>query len=422
MPGQRTIHATMSRRKASNVEVSEAEVSEQDDERPPPSSASLFAEVAGAKGWDHLLLYRIDPAEEEGFLVQLPISATEHDIRGRFGGGRFRVQARDAAKKIKATREITIAGDPVFLSKAATNKWRRAQGLPLLEEVAAAQPAGIGITDIMGLLQTMQAASTAQMQQFAQMQAAEQARRENERRADDERRREEDRRREDQMRREAEESRAREREYFSTMINVIATAKAPAAAPASPPIEVVMGAFTQGLDLAQKLRPPAPAPDDDEEEGEEQPPATSGDPVAQMVQGSVRGIIDALVSRATGTPAPAPAPAALPPVPDDGNAVTLTGELASKVRAMVAAAQASGRDPNAVLDKAVTVASKAMIEKPNAAAAAAAASAPTSSSSSSSSSSSAPDPAKQKAARTIMAAVDARKEANGTAASSSPPS
>lgn len=71
---------------------------------------------------------RTDPAE--GHLGFVEPDANEVTIKSRWGGGSFRLEAKNEQGRVVKVRSLIIAGDPVFESDIAEARWRRLNGLP----------------------------------------------------------------------------------------------------------------------------------------------------------------------------------------------------------------------------------------------------------------------------------------------------
>lgn len=326
------------------------------DEGAPEGGAPLFP--GASDEWTQVHVERVEPVEEEGFLGRLPISATEQEIRGRWGGGRYLVRAMNARGQFKQNRTISIAGDPVFVSEVNAERWRRGLGVASSGRAGASSPApapapqGLGLGEVMTLIQTLQASAQQQQQAWLQQQRADDERRRREDEQREERRRREDQEREERRAREANEARSRDQQFLGTMLQLIASK--PAAAPDSG--KATMEAFTLGLTTALKLKGGGGGEDEDDDQGEDE----GG--VAEVVKGAVRGLVDAVADRAgvgKGSSSSASSSSSAPALPAaSSEPVTITGALGDQVKEFVAKASAAGKDPNALLAGAVGVLSK----------------------------------------------------------------
>lgn len=348
-----------------------------EDDGAPTGGVPLFPKQGS--DWSYIDVSRVDPPEEVGFLGRMDLHATEETIKGRFGGGKYTVRARNEKHQVMTNRTIDIAGDPIFLSDSARDAWLRGRGRekeipPRTGQPVAAAPAAqsFGVAEMVALFQGMQQMQMQQHTAAMAAQAEERRAREAEIQRREDRQREEDRRREDQRRAEEnqreerrlaeeERARARDREFMTTMINVV-TAKPGGEAGQ-------MAAFTNGLTLALKMAGTGGGGRDDDDDGEE-------DPIAETVRGVVKGLGDAVSSRIGAPAAAPPAVPALPPVaPGQPEPVTFTGPLAAQVGEFVRKAQAAGKNPEALLAGGVDVMMKSLAKPSNGAAGVAAAAA-----------------------------------------------
>lgn len=317
-----------------------------------PRGAALFSDKEFAEDWDHLAIIRTEPAEDEGFLGRVTIDTTEEQLRARFGGGTFKVQARDQGGNYKGQRTIKISGEPIFSSPAAEAKYRRANLLPAKPidgpppPAPAAAPA-FGAAEIVTLMATMQAAADKSLQAFMQMQQEQQRQADERRRADDRER--DERRRADDERRAREDANNRERDQM-LFKSLLETARGGGSSGDQ------LSAFTQGMTVVTKMTEqiranmPAAAAGGKDDDDDEKP----DDPTATAVQAGARGLVDAIIGRMTGQGAAAAAPAvpALPPVAAPGS-ITLTGEQAAAAAELVRVARENGVDPDAIFSDAM---------------------------------------------------------------------
>lgn len=132
-----------------------------DDDDKRFEGTPLF-EIVGDKKPDRILVERTDP--EEGTLGTCPPHWTEADIKGKWGGGTFKLQARDQKNKPMkgGFRTVVIAGDPIFESEIAERRWKRQQGV---REPSAAGAATPGISDVVTLIKQQEATAKTEAQQ-----------------------------------------------------------------------------------------------------------------------------------------------------------------------------------------------------------------------------------------------------------------
>jgi len=97
-----------------------------DDPKVNPDLGPLFdlnPEAASKHTWTRV--YREEPIDE-GHLDDLPATGDKRDIKRRWGGGCYKVQAIDEKKKILATDgNVKIAGDPIFENNLAQKRYER---------------------------------------------------------------------------------------------------------------------------------------------------------------------------------------------------------------------------------------------------------------------------------------------------------
>lgn len=318
---------------------------------------------------------RIDPPE--GFLGKLEPESTEGDILAKWGGGEFRIQGKNEQGKVVRSRQITLAGDPLFISRVFEARWRRQNGLPALDGSATdgAQAGSLGMRDMLTLMMTMQQRSEETARLRDEERRREEERREDNRRREEERaevrRREDERAREqlrldEQKRREDAERNERERErqaqlaqqqqtqqFMATMTGVLtaqlqaAQQQAATAMSGKPvgadPIAVLM----QGIELANKLRPESSGKD--EEGGGQDPIAALISKIPEMISEARE---TALAFRGQGGGEEAEGE-------DEGHAETgeqaaermvIEGATAVRFKAVVAKLVREGKDPEKVLN------------------------------------------------------------------------
>jgi len=203
---------------------------------------SPLFDSADAGGMAYILVRRLEPQIERGTVGHMEPTATELDIKERFGGGKYDIEGRAANNQILKgkKRSIDIAGDPVFQSMIARDRWLRSQGAPPAQQGSPAPMNNPGnapsFTEILTLLTTMTQQAQAQAQ-ASHMQQLEVIRRDEERREREasereERRTRDAREREDRLRQEAKEDdarrqreederRARDREHQKSMLELV---------------------------------------------------------------------------------------------------------------------------------------------------------------------------------------------------------
>lgn len=91
-----------------------------------------------SKHIDKVYVRRTEP--ESGFLGTMPADVHEGTIFNKWGGGEYRLEAKNNGGRIVKVRTCKIAGDPVFLSEAEERRWRKQNGLPDIGKVAANTP------------------------------------------------------------------------------------------------------------------------------------------------------------------------------------------------------------------------------------------------------------------------------------------
>lgn len=335
--------------KAQTVKVPIELVQKVDDEAEAFVDAPLF-QVSDDREIAHVVVLRTDP--DDGYLGKMPPTVTEGDLKKRWGGGKYQLQARSERNKtIKGGfRTIDISGDPQFESKAAQAKWKRQQGL---DDVAAPTSEGIGIKEIFALLSSTESKQKAEAERRSAELEAQHKRelerirvegeiRARERQADDERRermaeeREERRRKEDdsredrrrkdeaereeRRRKDEDAARTRDREF---QLQISALGRKGNADGSD--------MLLKGIQLAREL---APGGDDD-------------NPIAAVAKALLPRVVDGFAPK----PAPPTAPAAPAATKD---AVTLDGEIGKKAQQVIDHLTSLGIDPERGIDHALT--------------------------------------------------------------------
>lgn len=304
--------------------------------------APLFESTIDDKKITHVLVQRTDP--DEGVVGRMPPTLSEMDLKRRWGGGTFMLQGRDDRNhSIKgAHRSITVGGDPIFESKSAEAKWKRAQGLDGTQAAERSNDA-IGIKELFALLTSTDAKQKAETERRmeeseaahrremdriklegelrARERAEEDTRRERleaereERRLQaaeerEERRRKEEADREERRRKDDEAARGRDREFQLLIKKGGGDAS---------------DMLLKGIALARELAGGGGG------DGE-------SDPVSTVAAALLPGLKDILSGNGRATPA---APR--------GEQVVFEGEIAGKMKRAVAHLQGEGFDPEAAI-------------------------------------------------------------------------
>lgn len=200
------------------------------------SSSPLFApeDIKGGRQVEKIAVYRVVP--NEGHLDTIEASATEDDIRDRWGGGTFQLRAY-ANGRIAKHREIKIAGDPVLMGKVAQADYYRKRGLPNPDAPAAGQqldlPALLTFfkeqgketrtSEVEAMERRRQIDAEAEDRRRRWEMEMEEKRRKDEQDREDRRRRDDDER--DRRRREDDERRAREAREFNVQMQQLQQAQ-----------------------------------------------------------------------------------------------------------------------------------------------------------------------------------------------------
>ena len=351
--------------------------------------------------WAYLAVQRLEPIEEKGYLGQLEIGADEATLRTQYGGGKYQIQAKTAAHQIKNQRTIEIAGEPLFMTDDAEHRYRarRTPGGARAAAAAAAPAPGLGVAELLTIMQTLQQSSQAMLNQQAEAQREERRRQDQENRDREERRQREEEKREERRRDEAKQAaadraadekaeRERQREHQQALMQLVLSGSKQTGAP--------IEAFQSGITTAMALLRGAGGgggDDDDDDQGE-----AEQDPIMATIRAAVQGLVDGV----KGTKETAPAPSSSSSAESDD--VKITGPLADHVREFVKVAKSKGKNVDALLAGAVDVMKKKLEGEPDAA----------SSSSSSGGSVTDLDAARRKAGRRILRAADkVKKEGEG---------
>lgn len=292
----------------------------------------------------YVTVSRDDP--DEGYVGRVPASATERDILKKFGGGSFTLSARNpSGKPVKGGhRSLSIGGDPIFQSRAAELKWKRAQGLDDDRRPAAAsgeKPMSMAELLILMDKQAEKARADSRDMFLMQQQLTTQShQRQLEMMREEATRRDRDAAERDARReREQKEQRERDREFMATMLQLVKS-DAKAAGGADP-----VALLLKGVELAGTIKGAGGG-----EEGESDPVTALAANLPAILEHGAR-----LVERGTAAARPAPNPKRGRGEDDDEEGVTLQGEIATKAKALVAKLEAEGKDPAAVMSLAMDV-------------------------------------------------------------------
>ena len=333
-----------------------------DDEAELNEGVSLFpiGDYGDEKRIDKIRVIRKEP--DEGYLGDLAPDATEQDILSQWGGGVFRVEAKNQQSQLVKVRTVRVAGEPVFLSAAAESRYRRANGLPPKDHHAG--PAAMGITEMFALMEERDAKRRAEEREREDRDRRDRMEREeriakereerDERRRQDEASREERRRkeeaeledrrqrlaREDEDRREKrhKEDLARQQQDQAMLMQqqqamfqqTLAVVKLEGQKNTDrDPVEMLV----KGLELARSLQP--------EGGGEPADPLTTLLGNAAPILQAIRGTADAGAAEAAAVDRPAT-------VQTPKGAVVLSGRAAGLMRLAAAKLTAAGRDPEKV--------------------------------------------------------------------------
>jgi hypothetical protein len=291
---------------------------------------------------------------EEGFLGKLPPTANEQSIRKKWGGGTFTLSPRSAqGKYIKGlgSRTLAIEGDPIFTSRGAEIRYRRAMGLEEPKQQGGEEKLGFGQLMILLDKQGQRAREEAREAADLRMREAEASHaRQLELMREDTKRKEaelqlrerrleaEAKERESRLDREMAAERERQREHTSTMIQLV---KEKGAGGGSP-VDTLM----KGIQLARELGGGTG-------EGGESDPLTALAANLPDILAEAGKI--AAIDRSTSNPRARRA--AAPEQPrrrrrGEPEPVQLEGVVALKAAEMIERLQKQGRDPAIVLAQA----------------------------------------------------------------------
>lgn len=308
----------------------------------------------GNAEFSYVTIYRDEP--DDGHQGRLPPTASEVDIKRKFGGGTYTITARNTqGKPLKGGfRQLTIAGDPIFQSQAAERKWKRQQGYEEGKPAAAATSGPMTIGETLLMLEKMGEKARAESRDWAEQRSresqlthernmeilrADAARRESELKFERERLERESQERIERMEREAKEERERNREFMKTTLDMMSTKAASKGGG-----DDAVATLLKGIELARSFGGGGGGG----EEGE-------SDPLAALATAAPQIMAEARRLIASDKPAAA-APQANPAAGgDDPNAVTLEGEIGKKARRLIMHLQGQGKDPERVLSQSIDV-------------------------------------------------------------------
>lgn len=306
-----------------------AEEKKEADQEEKLARAPLFAALEDAEGIDSIVIERLAPIRE-GTLGKMEPEITEEDIAARWGGGKFRVWARNARGKQITNRTIEIAGEPIFASEISRAQYRRMVGGS--PDQAAPAPTGAPVPSWQEIL-AIQAAADERRREDYERRVADQEKahqRELERmHMEQEFRRKESEEREERRRKEAEETRQRDREFQAVMMQI---AQASGAGKADP-----VQTLLQGFQLGQQVG------------GGGEP----GDPMTALAA-NLPAILDRAGTLLPGAARP-PAQAEQVPAtqgPQRPDQITFGGPIGQKARRVVEHLRNQGVEPEAALDQA----------------------------------------------------------------------
>lgn len=217
------------------------------EERSDDGFGSLFDESV-LKSITKVRVIRRDPNEGVVGYLEDPTHG-EEEIRARWGGSTYTLQAVNIKGQVCKVTTLRVAGDPIFMSQAAEIQWRRSRGLPPGSTAASAAAAekGMSTQELMMFLQTIDEKRRSEEREHAakirqlELEAADRARRETAEAADksrrddeererrrakedeerDRRRRLDDEERENRRRREQGEAEARQQQFMQQTITMI---------------------------------------------------------------------------------------------------------------------------------------------------------------------------------------------------------
>lgn len=312
---------------------------------------------ADEKHIDRVHVFRKDP--DEGFLADVAPTITEQEILARWGGSTFRLEGKNSLGRIVKVRQLSIAGDPVFVSEIFEARWRRANGLRPRADGSTTQPDHMSAKDMI-LMMTEQAAQRRQ-EERERLEAArrDELEREERRRKDqeerDERRRKDEHEREDRNRKlraeEEDRRRLQHKEDMERATSQSAMVMQQQAQMFQATIQMMkvegdkkdatnpVDMLTKGIELAVALR--------GDGDGASDPMAEIAKRLPEIL-GEVRQVGGAIVEEVRGRKA------AKGMGGKGGKPLTITGPLAEKLRTIAQNLKAQGKDPETELEKLAT--------------------------------------------------------------------
>lgn len=272
--------------------VTKRELTDDDDDdrgssRPMTGGQATFATLFATQNDDENAVVRVRVIRSnpnEGMLGYIEdLDATELEILERWGGSAYRLEGVDSRGRITKVKSMKLAGDPVFVSRAAENEWKRMRG--------TGQPESTGM-DAQAVLQMIEERETRRENERAEKSKAEAREREERaelirkaerefalerdrlnREADEKRRRDEgeredrrrveERERDERRKRDAEDSSRSQQQFMTQMLTILQASSQQSMAfvketmtnqqqvRPTDPTEYLM----KGIDLALKLRP-----------------------------------------------------------------------------------------------------------------------------------------------------------------------
>jgi hypothetical protein len=211
----------------------------------------------------YISVSRVEP--DEGFLGQVPATASEATIFRKWGGGTFKVTPRAAGgqyiPKI-GPREVSIAGDPIFKSLAKQRAWERQNGMGS-PDAGAGREKSLGFGELFMLISKTSEQARQEAREAADLRMKEAdinhqrqleilreeaKRREHELELERRRLDTEAKEKTERLDREMKAERERQREHSAAMLQLVQERSKD---PASNPIDTLMA----GIKLAMDLRP-----------------------------------------------------------------------------------------------------------------------------------------------------------------------
>ena len=304
---------------------------------------------------DHIAVERLDPPE--GFLGTIDPSSTEEDIRGKYGGGKFRLRARDVGShyvKGVPVGNATIGGEPIFQSISFERQWKRRQGIvddkpPAAGGALSEKPLSFG--ELMLLMDKQAERARQAAQEGADLRAREAEasharqlelvredtkRRERELEQERQRMHIDAKERAERLDREVTAERERQREHTATMLQLVKEQKGP---------DGTAALLLKGIELAREL-------------GGGTGEGGATDPLTALAANLPDILSEAGKIAAIDRSSAAPRPAEANPSPQqrrrpgEPEPVMLEGSVAKAATELIGRLKEQGRDPAAVLAQA----------------------------------------------------------------------